>query len=238
MELNISKLHKGAFPDRIESSSKLKVLVFSLLMLCMGTSFGQMQIYDNFEGDQYLSYGIRSGVLDTLVKNPMPNDVNNSASCAFYVRNGGQKFDNIKMNILGKLGGVGAYTTHEGVPPKIHMKLNTTAPPGTLVEILLGSRGRNNEYPAGTNSQYQAYTTIQDGWEDLEFVFSQIPEGSETDITQVDQLTLLFYPNSSNSDTYYFDEIKGPSVVSIIREPVVLPENAVKVGRKDQKIKK
>lgn len=182
--------------------------------LCLTPNvFGQAgsQVYDNFEGAKVLHYGERTGVLDTLAKNPAPNAVNNSAHCALYVRNGAKKFANIKMNVPQKLTGVEAYATYLGVPPRLKLKVYTSAPPGTLVEVLLGSKRGNNDYPAGTHSQYQAYTTKSNEWEELTFLFSQIPQGSETAADQIDQIVLLFNPNSSNSDTYYFDELTGPA---------------------------
>jgi hypothetical protein len=197
----------------IQNNFKSYAVLFSIFLFYSSTIYSQSFCYDNFEGVKSIRYGDKSGVLDTLAKNPAPDKVNNSNECALYVRNGGKKFDNIKMFLSGKLINVDSYATYLGVPPQITMKIYTTAPAGTLVEILLGSRGRNNEYPAGTNSQYQAYTTVSNAWEELHFKFSQIPAGSETSLTDIDQITLLFNPNSTNSDTYYFDEIKGPSLV-------------------------
>jgi hypothetical protein len=112
------------------------------------------------------------------------------------------------------------------------MKIYTSAPVGTLIEILLGSKGRNNEYPAGTNSQYQAYTTVSNAWEVVQFKFSQIPKGSETSTNEVDQLTLLFNPNSLNSDTYYFDEIIGPPLTQDNLETESLPIKSTKKTNK------
>lgn len=174
----------------------------------------QVKVYDDFEGNRSLSYGERSGTLDTLAKNPAPDSVNNSRTCAMYVRNGSKKFDNIKMPLPGSMADVSPFATYVGTPPKLEMKIFTSAPPGTLVEILLGNHKGNNEYPAGTNSQYQAYTTVSNKWEQLEFKFSQIPQGSETGTNQVDQVTLLFNPNSANSDKYYFDELTGPPLAT------------------------
>jgi hypothetical protein len=88
------------------------------------------------------------------------------------------------------------------------------------VEVLLGAKRGNNDYPAGTHSQYQAYTTVSGAWEELHFKFSQIPQGSETAGDQIDQIVLLFNPNSSNSDTYYFDDLTGPPILSAVPEPV------------------
>lgn len=189
--------------------------LFIFVLLFIGNlALAQSLRYDNFEGVKSIYYGARTGVLDTLAKNPAPGPVDSSGKCALYVRNNTKKFDNIKMSIFGILTGVNEYATYVGTPPQLKMKIYTTAPVGTLVEILLGCRGRNNEYPAGTHSQYQAYTTVSNAWEELTFKFSQIPEGSETSETQIDQITLLFNPNSLTSDTYYFDDITGPGIVA------------------------
>jgi hypothetical protein len=185
------------------------VLGMAFILVCGGAG-AQGIVYDDFEGNRYLTYGERSGVLDTLAKNPAPNKVNSSARCALYVRNGSKKFANIKMNLLRRPSNVEAYATYLGVPPKLKLKVYTSAPPGTLVEILLGSRSGNNDYPAGTHSQYQAYTSVSNQWEELEFKFAQIPQGSETGAAQIDQAVLLFNPNSSTSDTYYFDDLVLP----------------------------
>lgn len=201
----------------------------------------QPVVYDNFEGGKLVTYIEKSGVLDTLAANPAPDKINNSAKCALYIRNTSKKFDNIKMKLYANLVDVSDYTTYLGTPPKLKMKVYTSAPAGTLVEILLTSRRGNNDYPAGTNSQYQAYTTVSNAWEDLEFKFSQVPQGSETSATQVDQIVLLFNPNSNTSDTYYFDEITGPALVQWPAEKIAAPEKILKkeeAGKKEKNAKK
>ncbi|MDF2448432.1 MAG: glcA [Bacteroidota bacterium] len=191
----------------------LAIFILAILMINSNEALGQKVAYDNFEGAKFIHYGERSGKLDTLARNPQKDSVNSSAKCAFYTRNASKKFDNIKMSVHGRLTGVNEYATYLGIPPRFKMKVYTSAPAGTLVEILIGSKNGNNDYPAGTNSQYQTYTTKTNQWEELEFKFSQVPQGSETSFDQIDQVTLLFNPNSSTSDTYYFDEITGPSII-------------------------
>ncbi|MGZ4036665.1 MAG: hypothetical protein ACXVPQ_02485, partial [Bacteroidia bacterium] len=97
--------------------------------------------------------------------------------------------------------------------PKLKMKIFTTAPAGTVVEIQLGRRG-GIAYPDGTYSQFQTVTTVSNDWEELEFNFSEIPQGSKTDGSQINQITILFNPNSMSNDIYYFDEISGPVIGS------------------------
>lgn len=204
---------------------------FCLLTVCLlfqfGNCFSQKIVYDDFEGKKHIRYSEKSGVLDTLAKNPKIDSVNRSSKCAMYKRNPAKKFDNIKMSLNGKLTGVNEYATYLGIPPKLKIKVYSTAPAGTLVEILLGSKNGNNDYPAGTNSQYQCYTKKTNEWEYLEFMFSQVPQGSETSFEQIDQVTLLFNPNSSTSDTYYFDEITGPGLSMDNNEVIAAPNENI-----------
>jgi hypothetical protein len=199
-----------------------------LVVNIAGSGFCQTLTYDDFEGNKSVFYRDKSGVLDSAAKNPRPDAVNGSAKCALYVRNGAKKFDNIKMELKANLADVSPYATYVGEPPQLKMKIYTSAPPGTLVEILLGRKSGNNDYPAGTNSQYQCYTTKSNEWEELHFLFSQVPQGSETSMTQIDQVTLLFNPNSSSSDTFYFDEITGPPLVSSATQQIATPNNTKK----------
>ena len=217
---------KSLTPDpsslaKLTATHKKTMLFVQLFILQAGLMFGQKITYDNFEGTKSVRYSERTGVLDTLAKNPKPDKVNSSEKCALYIRNAGKKFDNVKMELPGKMIDVSEYATYLGIPPKLKIKLYTNAPVGTLVEILLGSKNGNNDYPAGTNSQYQIYTTKSNAWEELEFKFSQIPQGSQTSTSQIDQVTLLFNPNSSTSDAYYFDEITGPGLaVQVKQDPM------------------
>lgn len=204
-----TKLHCSIKPNTMRT-----IIISISALLCPALLFAQQQmIFDSFDGNKIVCYPFKTVNLDTNAKNPAPNQVNKSALCAKYTRNPEKKFDNIKMCLNARLSDVSPYATYTGAPPKIKMKVYTSAPPGTLVEILLGSKGRSNEFPEGTHSQYQAYTTKSNVWEEIEFKFSQIPKGSDTGPNQIDQVTLLFNPNSANADVYYFDEITGPLLV-------------------------
>src|SRR4051812_26696342 len=220
------------------SEFKLPTFFIAAGMLATLTGFSQSVVYDDFDGNKVVRYTEKGGVLDTAVKNPSPNDVNKSAKCALYVRNGAKKFDNIKMGLPANLIEVEKYATYLGIPPRFKMKVYTTAPAGTLVEILLGSKRGNNDYPAGTHSQYQAYTKKSNEWEELEFKFSQIPQGSETAADQVDQIVLLFNPNSSTSDSYYFDDLTGPATNGeVAKEDGKSKRNKDENARDEEKVK-
>jgi hypothetical protein len=218
------KVFRSIGTKTIQSNMKNGAILFSVCLFQASSMFSQSQTYDNFEGNKVVHYGVKTGVLDTLAENPAHNSINGSKKCAKYVRNGKQKFDNIKMNLFAKLTGVDKYATYTGVPSTFSMKVYTTAPVGTLIEIQLGKNGKH-EYPAGINSIYQAHTTVINAWEVVQFKFSQIPKGSETSEIQVDEIIVMFNPNSLTSDTYYFDDITGPSLVPQKAESLATPAN-------------
>lgn len=202
----------GTETKTIQNTIKKGAILFSTCLFQIGSTYAQSSTYDNFEGNKSVYYGVKTGILDTLGTNPASNSINSSKKCAKYVRNGKQKFDNIKMELLGKLTGVNKYATYSGIPEAFSMKIYTSAPVGTPIELQIGKRGKN-EYPAGINSIYQARTTVSKGWEVVQFKFSQIPKGSETSETEIDQIIIMFNPNSLTSDVYYFDDLTGPSLV-------------------------
>ena len=206
------------------TKGKVCLIMLSLHLLPTSHVFSQTLVYDNFEGNKAIRYTERTGVFDSIAKNPKIDSINKSPKCGLYIRNKGKKFDNIKMELPSNLMDVSPYATYLGIPPKLKIKVYTNAPAGTLVEILLGNKNGNNDYPAGTNSQYQTYTTKTNTWEELEFKFSQIPQGSQTSTRDINQVTLLFNPNSSTSDAYYFDEITGPGLASGKSDAIVTPE--------------
>lgn len=226
--------HASGIKFRLLSGKKFW-LIATFFMFQMGVIFSQKVVYDNFDGKKFIHYGERTGMLDSLAINPTKDSVNKSHGCALYKRNASKKFDNIKMCVHGRLTGVEEYATYLGIPPRFRIKVYTSAPAGTLVEILIGSKNGNNDYPAGTNSQYQTYTTKTNTWEELEFKFSQVPQGSETAFDQIDQVTLLFNPNSSTSDTYYFDDITGPGIVEK-QEPIATPLTPINTNESPKNI--
>jgi hypothetical protein len=211
----VSPEKKKSKPMKKNLNTMKATKTFSVLALVMagGFLFGQ-QSYDNFEGNSVVCYNVsKGGKIDTLAANPAPDNINSSKQCAKYTRNGKEKYDNIKMSTKGKLGDVTKFASYTGQPDKIRMKVYTNAPVGTLIELQLGKKD-GPAYPEGVNSQYQAVTTKSGAWEELEFKFSQTPQGSQTSVEEVDQITLLFNPNTNTDYVFYFDDITGPPVVA------------------------
>ncbi len=186
--------------------------IFAMHSFFMSVQTEQTQVYDNFEGSRAVTYDIKSGGrLETSAKNISRKGINTSAQCGKYTRHKEKRYDNIKINLNGRLSDVAPYATYIGTPPKFKMKVFTNAPVGTAIELQLGNKS-GKEYPASIHSQYRANTSKRGEWEEIEFVFSHIPQGSMVSSTEVDQILLLFNPDSNTYEVFYFDDFTGPQI--------------------------
>ncbi|MDQ3192571.1 MAG: hypothetical protein M3Q58_13340 [Bacteroidota bacterium] len=184
--------------------------VFLILFLTMAVRVASaQQNYNDFEGNCHYILDYKSGRLNSKAKNPEKDTINNSKYCAKYSRASSETFDNIKLLLKRKLEDVSVYANYSTDSPKIKMKVYSSSPPGTLIEIQLGKK-TGQEYPACIHSQYQVKTTKENEWEELEFSFSQIPKGSRVKSVEVNQIIILFAPGVKEKETFYFDDLTGP----------------------------
>lgn len=182
------------------------------------SGFAQMQDYNNFEGSKAASLAEWNGQIDSTHVTPMPNTVNSSSLCAKYVRST-TAYDNFKFFPFGKLMDVSTYADNSVSAPKMTMKVFTSAPVGTSINLQLGVRS-NTTYPAGVHSEYTAVTTAQNAWHMVTFNYVQSPAGSMALSTDIDKLVLFFKPNTTAVDTLYFDDFTGPAV-NIAGVPII-----------------
>lgn len=207
----------------IGNNLKMCTILFFFCSFQTHTAFGQLQTYDNFEGDKFINYASKTGTLDSIAENPDPNSIYKNKKCAKYIRNSKQKSDNIKMSLYRRLNDLNDYDSYSGVSSVISMKIYTDAPVGTSIEIQLGKNGVNDA--SAINSIYLAHTSVSNEWHEVKFRFSQLQKGSKTSVTEIDQITLLFNPNSLTGHTYYFADITGPSLIPEKPELIASPES-------------
>lgn len=189
----------------------MKILFFSISMFVITfQSIGQ-QNYCDFEGSKSISFGPASGIIDSMIGNPDQNSVNSSANCAKYIRNN-TLYDNFKLYPYVKLADVSSYESNNALAPKLTMKIYSSAPVGTFIELQLGAKSDDN-YPSGIHSEYRAVTTVKNEWQNLIFHYLQSPTGGLVTPYDVDKIVILFHPNSSDIDTMYFDDLTGPLLV-------------------------
>jgi hypothetical protein len=196
----------------------MKNLLPTLLFICLAQGSLQAQEnYCNFEGTIKSIYfgnalGYRTGTLDSAAVNPMPNVVNMSTLCAKYTRDTAT-YDYLKMFTFDKMVDITPYATNAGTPPKMKIKLYTSAPVGTVVLLQLGIKSVDN-FPTGIHSEYVAQTIVQNAWQELSFNWDTTYSTSMAQPTDIDKMVLLFAPGTNSTTDFYIDDITGPALVT------------------------
>ena len=167
------------------------------------SSFVREFSFDNFDDSEYAILGTMTGTLD-VIDNPYPSGVNNSPKVAQYVRNAAEQYDAIFYSTAS----IPDASLYESGTKKFYMDVrSTTAPIGTqvLVQLEDSSRADPSNYPTGRHSRYLGTVTRNDGeWERIVFDYLDSPDDSTLD-SAVDQIILLFAPDSFTGDTYDWD---------------------------------
>jgi hypothetical protein len=190
-------------------------------------------ILENFDEEGLISKAFSSGTFKDNVKNDNKNEINASELCGEYVRSSSTQFD------------VLFYTTSaiKDVTPlikgdeKIYIDVYTNAPKGTqiLLQFENSNRATASNYPTGRNSRFTVTTTKQNEWERLVFNFLDQPDVN-TSNTSINNIVLLFAPNSTTGNIYRFDnfDIYDRNLLSneeaLINENLVVYPNPVKSG--------
>jgi len=150
----------------------------------------------DFEGDVTASDFVDfDGGTAAVVANPSASGINNSATVARIIRDGGAIYAGSKIPLSSNL--------DFSILTKLTMKVYTTAPVGTTVKFKLEG--------AGPSVEVDAVTTVSGTWETLEWVFLGVPD-------TLNELVFMFdfgnVGDGSDASTFYFDDIEqvaGPT---------------------------
>jgi hypothetical protein len=188
--------------------------LFTLISLLFITriSVQAQQSYCDFEGTKLIHFGMHTGVLDSSLTNPAPNSIDTSAQCGMFIRDTAT-YNWMRIYTDARMADITPYASNSFNAPKMRMKVYSTAPVGTMVQIQLGISTVDN-YPSGIHSIYQAMTTTQNAWEELVFNYYQTIPNSLALPTNIDKMIVLYELNSNNIDTMYFDDIQGPPQIN------------------------
>ena len=160
---------------------------------------------DDFEATRTLnlSYTTVTGQFTPSAANPVTNDpVNSSSRVASYARNTSQPYDLI-MATTAAIPDAGPYL--KGTKA-VYLDVYTQAPVGTpiLVQFEDNRVATATNYPLGRHSKYIARTQVQGAWQRLKFVLEDRISDATAN-TAVNQIVLMFNPNTATGDTYYLD---------------------------------
>lgn len=159
-------------------------------------------VLDNFEASRTLSYSTVTGTFNQVAANPAPNTINGSTTVGRYVRNSSQSYDLLTAS-TSAIADASFYVRGEKA---LYLDVWTAAPVGTPILIQLENKNvaTATNYPAGRHSKYLATTTAQNSWQRLKFLLNDRIDTTTAD-TAVNQLVLMFNPNTQTGDTYYID---------------------------------
>lgn len=181
------------------------------VIVAVEPKFESSIVLENFDKDARITQISATGTFTDNTATPSPNTTNSSALCGKYVRNSGQQYDVIFYS-TSDITNAGDFATTE---KKFYIDLYSTAPVGTSLILQLENKNlaQPSNYPTGRHSRYTAVTTKQNEWERLVFNFTDRPDANMSNLG-IDQLVLLFAPNSFTGHTYYFDNFEIYSKVT------------------------
>ena len=159
--------------------------------------------FENFDDPPNATVSSNTGTL-TEIANPDTSGINPSALVGEYVRNSGELYDTLFYTTTA----IPDASEYADGTRKLLLDVYTTAPVGTEVLIQLedSTSATGTNYPTGRHSRYQTFTSVQNGWERLEVGYLDSPDGALAD-TAVDNLVILFAPNTQTGDTWIFDNL-------------------------------
>ena len=185
--------------------------IFILFFLLTTPMFLSSQVlWDDFEQNRLGYYEFTHGGMTTRYANPdISSPVNNSPTCAQYVRNPGELYDVLVIVGNGPLEDVSDYVSEAKT-----MSVDVYSPaPGIPVQITLEDSllaGPTN-YPTGRHSIYLGQTTTTNEWETINLTFDSQPDPGMSNVG-LTSVILLFNSGTNTDDTYYFDNLYGPEL--------------------------
>lgn len=159
-------------------------------------------VLDDFEGTRNQTYGAVTGVFNQVSANPAPDAVNSSGIVASYTRNGSQQYDVLTAS-TSAVPDAGPFVRGDRA---FYLDVYSAAPVGTPILMQLENKNvaTASNYPSGRHSRYLARTKVRNAWQRLKFTLDDRIDGATSD-TSVNQLVLMFNPNSYTGDVYYLD---------------------------------
>ncbi|MDH7446759.1 carbohydrate-binding protein [Aquimarina sp. 2201CG14-23] len=173
-------------------------------MIAPDTTILDETIIANYDGINQLTSFFENGIYTANVGNPTPNDVNNSANVASYTRNSSEQYDVVSFSTA-VIENSGPFKEGDNI---FLMDIYTSAAVGTEITLSLENETSSEEnYPIGRNSQYSGVVSEQNTWHTVVFTHAASPDAGTSNLA-IDEISILFDPNSNSSDTYYFDNFR------------------------------
>ncbi len=162
--------------------------------------------YEDYDSTNLFTYQQSDGVYTPNFANPAPGSINTSAKTGKYKRNPAAPYDVLVFSTAAIKDGESFKQGNR----LFAMDLYTTAPVGTVLSWSLESSAKSlpANYPKGRHSNYQGIVAQTNAWQTVYFYLQAIPDPGTLD-DEVDRVSLLFAANSTDSSTYYIDNLRA-----------------------------
>jgi|GEM_PF-472124 len=162
--------------------------------------------FENYDNVRNLPFRKADGTYVAAATNPSASGINTSAKVAQYTRNSTSQYDALILTSTQIKDG-SAYVAGQKL---FAMDVYTSAPVGTVVSWQLESSAASNpsNYPSGRHSIYQAVVQQTNAWHTLTFSYANSPDAGTAD-ADVDNVVILFSPNSTNGSVFYIDNLRS-----------------------------
>jgi beta-glucanase (GH16 family) len=162
--------------------------------------------FENYDAIRNIGFRKSDGTYLAAANNPSATGINTSAKVGQYTRSATAQYDALTLTSTQIKDG-SAYAAGQKL---FAMDIYTSAPVGTVVSWQLESSAASTpaNYPSGRHSVYQAVVQQSNAWHTLTFSYASSPDAGTAD-ADVDNVVLLFSPNSTNGSVYYFDNLRS-----------------------------
>ncbi|MBT9392182.1 carbohydrate-binding protein [Hymenobacter sp. NST-14] len=162
--------------------------------------------FENYDNVRNLPFRKADGTYVAPSANPAASGSNSSANVARYTRNATAQYDALMLTTTQVKDG-SAYVAGQ---KRFALDVYTSAPVGTIVSWQLESSAVSNSgnYPTGRHSVYQAVVKQTNAWHTLTFSYTGSPDPGTSD-ADVDNVVLLFGPNSTSGAVFYLDNLRS-----------------------------
>lgn len=192
--------NSGAFTGETYYIDNLRIAKKATPTYSAGTTF------ENYDAVRNLPLRNANGTYVAAATNPSATGSNTSAKVGQYTRNAASQYDALALASTQIKDG-SAYVAGQKV---FALDVYTSAPAGTVVSWQLESSASSNpnNYPTGRHSIYQAVVKQSNAWHTLTFSYANSPDAGTPD-ADVDNVVLLFAPNSTTGTVFYIDNLRS-----------------------------
>lgn len=188
-----------------------KVYMDNIRIVSSGNGYSESAKVMDFDGISLADIDTQTSGVYSVVPNPAPDSINDSAAVLKYVRDKNSEWDVFVLNNVdfiensydfqycNKVIKMDVYTPEDFTGTIVGMNLEHEA---------LADAADPTDGVTGRDTSYQALVTEQGKWETLTFNYHTIRDWVGVEKDMIDQIIFMFDPGTASAQEYYIDNIR------------------------------